>query len=233
MATRILHLLRERRNAAYATLALFILSFSFFVFTRVSNPLASYQNLDSIPNPNSQGGSFVIQEDLRNPNPSPIQVDNAQIRVEQQNPDPNPSPIRVDNPKIQDEQQEPNSNPNPSPIQVDNPKIHDEQQDPNPNPSPSSVQVDNSLVNEDNNDDEPVEEFEIKWEKCGGAQSVDYIPCLDNWKVIKELKSRRHMEHRERHCPKPSSRCLVPLPKGYKIPVPWPKSRDMVRLMVW
>jgi hypothetical protein len=23
---------------------------------------------------------------------------------------------------------------------------------------------------------------------------------------------------------------LVPLPNGYKVPVPWPKSRDMVRL---
>ncbi|KAF9596685.1 hypothetical protein IFM89_012884 [Coptis chinensis] len=36
------------------------------------------------------------------------------------------------------------------------------------------------------------------------------------------------MEHRERHCPKPSPRCLVPLPVGYKLPVPWPKSRDMI-----
>ncbi|KAL0402945.1 UNVERIFIED_CONTAM: putative methyltransferase PMT23 [Sesamum radiatum] len=36
------------------------------------------------------------------------------------------------------------------------------------------------------------------------------------------------MEHRERHCPDPSPRCLVPLPEGYKIPVLWPKSRDMI-----
>ncbi|XP_020252758.1 probable methyltransferase PMT23 isoform X2 [Asparagus officinalis] len=214
MATRILHLLRERRNAAYATLALFVLSFSFFVFTRVSNPLASYQNLDSMSNPKSQGGSLQIQkEDPQNPNPSPTQADNAQIRDERQDPNPNPSPIRVDNPRIQDEQRDPNPNPSPSPVQVD---------------GPSSVQVDNSQVNEDSNDDEPAEELEMKWEKCGGAQSVDYIPCLDNWKAIKELKSRRHMEHRERHCPKPSPRCLVPLPKGYKTPVLWPKSRDMI-----
>lgn len=70
----------------------------------------------------------------------------------------------------------------------------------------------------------------IKWEICKLPFAVDYIPCLDNWEAIKQLKSRRHMEHRERHCPSPSPRCLVPLPYGYKLPVPWPKSRDMVRL---
>ncbi|KNA08132.1 hypothetical protein SOVF_165370, partial [Spinacia oleracea] len=68
----------------------------------------------------------------------------------------------------------------------------------------------------------------LKWEVCkGGLSAVDYIPCLDNWKVIKSLKSRKHMEHRERHCPVPNPRCLVPLPRGYKNPIPWPKSRDM------
>lgn len=71
----------------------------------------------------------------------------------------------------------------------------------------------------------------LKWAVCKGPTAVDFIPCLDNFKAIKGLKSRRHMEHRERHCPSPSPRCLVPLPKGYKVPVPWPKSRDMVRLI--
>ncbi|XP_030451232.1 probable methyltransferase PMT23 [Syzygium oleosum] len=68
----------------------------------------------------------------------------------------------------------------------------------------------------------------LKWEACKGPTAVDFIPCLDNFKAIKQLNSRRHMEHRERHCPSPSPRCLVPLPKGYKAPVPWPKSRDMI-----
>ncbi|XP_039132297.1 probable methyltransferase PMT23 isoform X1 [Dioscorea cayenensis subsp. rotundata] len=36
------------------------------------------------------------------------------------------------------------------------------------------------------------------------------------------------MEHRLRYCPKPAPRCLVPLPVGYKTPVPWPRSRDMI-----
>ncbi|KAF3433358.1 hypothetical protein FNV43_RR24460 [Rhamnella rubrinervis] len=69
---------------------------------------------------------------------------------------------------------------------------------------------------------------DMNWELCKGPVAVDYIPCLDNFKAIKALKSRRHMEHRERHCPDPSPRCLVPLPVGYRVPVPWPKSRDMI-----
>uniref|UniRef100_A0A2P2JY76 Methyltransferase n=1 Tax=Rhizophora mucronata TaxID=61149 RepID=A0A2P2JY76_RHIMU len=75
-------------------------------------------------------------------------------------------------------------------------------------------------------------DMSIKWDPCPGATAMDYIPCLDNFKAIKELKSRRHMEHRERHCPKPSLRCLVPLPEGYKPPIRWPTSRDMVRLLI-
>jgi hypothetical protein len=55
-------------------------------------------------------------------------------------------------------------------------------------------------------------DFDLNWKLCKGAVAVDYIPCLDNFKAIKALKSRRHMEHRERHCPDPSPRCLVPLP---------------------
>ncbi|OVA02780.1 putative S-adenosyl-L-methionine-dependent methyltransferase [Macleaya cordata] len=70
--------------------------------------------------------------------------------------------------------------------------------------------------------------IDLNWKICKGAVATDYIPCLDNMKAIKALKSRRHMEHRERHCPKPTPRCLLPLPQGYKIPVPWPRSRDMI-----
>ncbi|XP_065871048.1 probable methyltransferase PMT23 [Euphorbia lathyris] len=69
---------------------------------------------------------------------------------------------------------------------------------------------------------------DIKWESCKGPLATDVIPCLDNMKAVKALKSRRHMEHRERHCPKPSPMCLVRLPKGYKAPIHWPKSRDMI-----
>jgi hypothetical protein len=78
--------------------------------------------------------------------------------------------------------------------------------------------------------EEPVEL--PSWELCEvgkGVVAADYIPCLDNVKAIKGLKSLRHMEHRERHCPEPRPRCLVPLPERYRRPVPWPRSRDMVR----
>ncbi|GAB2288298.1 hypothetical protein Dimus_022638 [Dionaea muscipula] len=70
--------------------------------------------------------------------------------------------------------------------------------------------------------------LDFKWKVCRGTEAVDYIPCLDNMKAIKALKSRRHMEHRERHCPKPNPRCLIPLPLGYRVPIPWPTSRDMI-----
>ncbi|VAH65558.1 unnamed protein product [Triticum turgidum subsp. durum] len=70
------------------------------------------------------------------------------------------------------------------------------------------------------------------WGLCAVGRRVepaDYIPCLDNVKAVKALKSIRHMEHRERHCPtKPRPRCLVPLPAGYRLPLPWPRSRDMI-----
>ncbi|KAI3904716.1 hypothetical protein MKW92_038335 [Papaver armeniacum] len=81
----------------------------------------------------------------------------------------------------------------------------------------------------DDDDDEKGDSAEIDWRLCKGSVATDYIPCLDNMKAIKGLKSRRHMEHRERHCPKPNPRCLIPIPKGYKMTLPWPKSRDMVR----
>uniref|UniRef100_A0A0A0KP65 Methyltransferase n=1 Tax=Cucumis sativus TaxID=3659 RepID=A0A0A0KP65_CUCSA len=68
----------------------------------------------------------------------------------------------------------------------------------------------------------------LTWKLCDGSVAVDFIPCLDNSKAIKALQSRKHMEHRERHCPRPSPRCLIPLPLAYKVPVPWPKSRDMI-----
>ncbi|CAA0386710.1 unnamed protein product [Arabidopsis thaliana] len=67
--------------------------------------------------------------------------------------------------------------------------------------------------------------LKIDWKRC---ESPDYIPCLDNTKAIKKLKSKRNMEHRERHCPERSPKCLVPLPQRYKVPLPWPQSRDMI-----
>ncbi|TVU19797.1 hypothetical protein EJB05_35968, partial [Eragrostis curvula] len=82
-------------------------------------------------------------------------------------------------------------------------------------------------------DDEEEAPVQVRWETCRvgrGVSAADYIPCLDNIRAIKALRTRRHMEHRERNCPvAPRPRCLVPLPAEYRTPVPWPRSRDMVR----
>ncbi|KAL2539917.1 putative methyltransferase PMT11 [Abeliophyllum distichum] len=58
----------------------------------------------------------------------------------------------------------------------------------------------------------------------------EYIPCLDNEEAIKNLKSTEKGEKFERHCPEKGKElnCLVPSPKGYKTPIPWPQSRDEV-----
>eukprot|EP00249_Psilotum_nudum_P019463 c27264_g1_i2 orf=33-2459(-) len=64
-----------------------------------------------------------------------------------------------------------------------------------------------------------------QWELCSGT---DYIPCLDNMDAIQKLRSTKHYEHRERHCPKIAPTCLVPLPEGYHWPIPWPQSRKEV-----
>jgi len=58
----------------------------------------------------------------------------------------------------------------------------------------------------------------------------EYIPCLDNEEEIKRLPSTERGERFERHCPAKDKAlsCLVPAPKGYKAPIPWPQSRDEV-----
>ncbi|XP_020090303.1 probable methyltransferase PMT24 [Ananas comosus] len=66
------------------------------------------------------------------------------------------------------------------------------------------------------------------WKLCNVTAGYDYIPCLDNEKAIKKLRSTKHYEHRERHCPEEPPTCVVPLPDGYKRPIEWPKSRDKI-----
>lgn len=66
------------------------------------------------------------------------------------------------------------------------------------------------------------------WKLCNVTAGPDYIPCLDNVKVIRKLTSTKHYEHRERHCPDEATTCLVALPTGYKRSVKWPNSRDKI-----
>ncbi|KAK8969796.1 putative methyltransferase PMT11 [Platanthera guangdongensis] len=68
-----------------------------------------------------------------------------------------------------------------------------------------------------------------KFQLCPVSQR-EYIPCLDNWGAIDKLKSTERGEKFERHCPEAGNglNCLVPAPKNYKTPIPWPSSRDEV-----
>ncbi|XP_006340936.1 probable methyltransferase PMT27 [Solanum tuberosum] len=77
-----------------------------------------------------------------------------------------------------------------------------------------------------NNQDSSIPEQ--NWQLCKVEALADYIPCLDNEDAIKKLKTTKHYEHRERHCPQEPPTCLVPLPQGYKTPIEWPKSRDKI-----
>ncbi|KAG9129235.1 hypothetical protein Leryth_006491 [Lithospermum erythrorhizon] len=67
-----------------------------------------------------------------------------------------------------------------------------------------------------------------KWKLCNTTAGPDYIPCLDNVAAIKHLKTTKHYEHRERHCPDNPPTCLVPLPQGYQRSILWPTSREKI-----
>ncbi|KAK2968544.1 hypothetical protein RJ640_009389 [Escallonia rubra] len=72
----------------------------------------------------------------------------------------------------------------------------------------------------------------VRVKKFGLCQAGmrEYIPCLDNVEAIKRLNSTKNGEKFERHCPGNGQglSCLVPAPKGYRTPIPWPRSRDEV-----
>ncbi|CAN6549156.1 unnamed protein product [Malus baccata var. baccata] len=57
---------------------------------------------------------------------------------------------------------------------------------------------------------------------------TDYTPCQDQKRAM--TFPREDMNYRERHCPPEEEKlhCLIPAPKGYVTPFPWPKSRDYV-----
>ncbi|GAB2277303.1 hypothetical protein Dimus_012011 [Dionaea muscipula] len=66
------------------------------------------------------------------------------------------------------------------------------------------------------------------WRLCNTTAGPDFIPCLDNLYAINHLRTTKHYEHRERHCPEEPPTCLVPLPEGYRRPIEWPKSREKI-----
>ncbi|KAM6556233.1 hypothetical protein CsatB_003252 [Cannabis sativa] len=91
-----------------------------------------------------------------------------------------------------------------------------------------STQVVESEQEKSQQDSTSQNQNDYDWKLCKVTAGPDYIPCLDNWRVIRKLPSTKHYEHRERHCPDESPTCLVALPEGYKRPVKWPASRDKI-----
>ncbi|KAL5729641.1 hypothetical protein ACHQM5_002564 [Ranunculus cassubicifolius] len=93
---------------------------------------------------------------------------------------------------------------------------------------------------ESKNENEERQSSEIKnsgangysWKVCNVTAGPDYIPCLDNLEAIRNLRrnlrTTKHYEHRERHCPEEGPTCLVPLPKGYRQSIEWPQSREKI-----
>ncbi|KAM7250303.1 hypothetical protein ACFE04_022186 [Oxalis oulophora] len=73
-----------------------------------------------------------------------------------------------------------------------------------------------------------VKDINVRLVKACIARYTDYTPCQDQKRAMK--LSRKNMVYRERHCPSEDKklRCLIPAPKGYVTPFPWPKSRDYV-----
>ncbi|CAN4080325.1 unnamed protein product [Withania somnifera] len=69
---------------------------------------------------------------------------------------------------------------------------------------------------------------EVKNFKPCRPRYTDHTPCQDQKRAMHF--PRENMIYRERHCPPPEKklRCLIPAPKGYITPFPWPKSRDYV-----
>lgn len=68
----------------------------------------------------------------------------------------------------------------------------------------------------------------VKVFKPCDTRYIDYTPCQDQNRAM--TFPRENMIYRERHCPpeKEKLHCLIPAPKGYAAPFPWPKSRDYV-----
>jgi hypothetical protein len=90
--------------------------------------------------------------------------------------------------------------------------------------------VDDSVNKTQVDDSNDELKFEVKKFALCSSNMSDYIPCLDNAEAIGKLESVAKGERFERHCPVEEKRfnCLIPPPKGYRSPIPWPKSRDEV-----
>ncbi|KAH9296001.1 hypothetical protein KI387_039589 [Taxus chinensis] len=97
--------------------------------------------------------------------------------------------------------------------------------------SPSSLKPSSSLNFETHHGEGgaiELSESKVKVFKPCSAKYIDYTPCHDQKRAM--TFPRDNMIYRERHCPPEDEKlhCLIPAPKGYRNPFPWPKSRDYV-----
>ncbi|KAL8151997.1 hypothetical protein V2J09_021805 [Rumex salicifolius] len=67
----------------------------------------------------------------------------------------------------------------------------------------------NSTKANESNKEEKNEKEDGTWKLCNATAGHDFIPCLDNTSAIKKLKTTKHFEHRERHCPDDPPTCLI------------------------
>ncbi|GER49142.1 S-adenosyl-L-methionine-dependentmethyltransferases superfamily protein [Striga asiatica] len=92
-----------------------------------------------------------------------------------------------------------------------------------------SVVVDfNSSVGKGKSDGEDKKVVKVeKFRICEGIVS-EYVPCLDNVGLITRFNSSVEGGNYERGCPEKVKvlDCLLPWPKGYKLHIAWPKSRE-------
>ncbi|CAA7391868.1 unnamed protein product [Spirodela intermedia] len=66
----------------------------------------------------------------------------------------------------------------------------------------------------------------LEYAACDAKYS-EYTPCEDRERSLKYPRER--LVYRERHCPGKEEllKCLVPAPRGYRRPFPWPASREV------
>ncbi|XP_014494795.1 probable methyltransferase PMT2 isoform X1 [Vigna radiata var. radiata] len=71
-------------------------------------------------------------------------------------------------------------------------------------------------------------DIQVKEFKPCDDRYIDFTPCHDQMRAMKF--PRENMAYRERHCfpDEDKLRCLIPAPRGYATPFPWPMSRDYV-----
>ncbi|XP_019166995.1 PREDICTED: probable methyltransferase PMT2 [Ipomoea nil] len=91
-----------------------------------------------------------------------------------------------------------------------------------------NLEIETHPTDDQSGDEEDEYQAEVKQFEACGERYIDYTPCQDQ--VLAMTFPRESMVYRERHCPAEEEklRCLVPAPRGYVTPFPWPKSRDYV-----